>query len=181
MSPIAYFITFSTYACHLPGDSRGWVSPARNIYGTPQEPPDPVCKNSFLSQGIKPYTLDTDTQRVLVLESLLKTCQLRSWQAIAMHVRQNHVHCLLKATGLPEQIMVSLKAHATRCLKEYHLRNGQIMPPKFWASHGSTRYIWKPEELEPLTHYIYHEQGTPMARFCLNPDPHDASRNTHGW
>lgn len=181
MPPIAYFITFSTYGCHLPGDANGWVHPARNIRGAPREIASPSLVEAITKNGFTPYLLASETQRSLVLESLLRTCQVRSWDAVAIHVRTNHVHCLLKASGPPEPIMTSLKAHATRRLKKYHELNHLAVPVKVWSLHGSTRYVWKVEEIETVTHYIYHEQGLPMARFCMNLDLTDSTRDTHGW
>ncbi|MGH9785558.1 MAG: TolB family protein [Terriglobia bacterium] len=32
-----------------------------------------------------------------------------------------------------------------------------------WARHGSTRYLWKPENVRAAIEYVVHEQGQPMA------------------
>ena len=179
--PLAYFISFSTYGSHLPGDSRGWVDADHNIHGTPVRTANSVLLDTVKQQGIVEYALDSEQQRQLVLEALMETCRFRGWCLIAAHIRIHHAHFLVKAECPPEKVLTAAKANATRILKEY-LNSREIpIPAKFWAAHGSTRYVWDAKDLDPLTHYIYHEKGVPMSRFCLNPDPHDAPRNTHGW
>ena len=36
---------------------------------------------------------------------------------------------------------------------------------KRWTRHGSTRYLWKAEDVEATIQYVVHEQGDPMAVF----------------
>jgi hypothetical protein len=36
---------------------------------------------------------------------------------------------------------------------------------KRWARHGSTRWLWKDEEVQQALQYVVDEQGEPMALF----------------
>jgi hypothetical protein len=58
--------------------------------------------------------------------------------------------------------MNDLKSYASRCLN----RIGLDEPGrKRWARHGSTRWLWKPEDVSAAIRYVVDEQGHPMAVF----------------
>ena len=58
--------------------------------------------------------------------------------------------------------MNDLKAYASRCLN----RKGLDEPArKRWARHGSTRWLWKRENVSAAIRYVVDEQGDPRAVF----------------
>jgi hypothetical protein len=58
--------------------------------------------------------------------------------------------------------MNEFKSYASRALN--HLdRDGPDR--KRWARHGSTRWLWKDEDLQKALQYVVEEQGEPMALF----------------
>jgi hypothetical protein len=58
--------------------------------------------------------------------------------------------------------MNDLKAYASRYLNQ----TGCDEPDrKRWAKHGSTRWLWKPENVASAIRYVVDEQGEPMAVF----------------
>ena len=108
-----------------------------------------------------PYGLDR-ARREAVLVSLQERCSRHCWSLLAAHVRGNHVHVVVEADARPERIMNDLKAYASRWLN----RMGLDQPArKRWAWHGSTRWLWKSEDISAAIRYVVDGQGEPMAVF----------------
>ncbi len=106
-----------------------------------------------------PYSLDED-RRAGVLAAILKVCSQRGWNLLAAHVRTSHVHAVVEADVEPEKIMADFKVYASRRLN----RTGFEDPSrKRWARHGSTRWLWKDEDVRSAVRYVVEEQGEPMA------------------
>jgi REP element-mobilizing transposase RayT len=112
-----------------------------------------------------PYGLDT-TRREIVADSMLERCTERHWRLLAAHVRTNHVHIVVEAEARPERVMNDLKSYASRCLNRLGL---DVPGRKRWARHGSTRWLWKPENVSAAIHYVVDGQGEPMAVFEGEP------------
>ena len=138
-SPNAYFITFSTYGTRLRGDRRGWSfrapgHPTQQVHGG--EATFELADSARLKES--PCRL-THSQRDVVMHAIRETCEYRGWSLLAVYVGELHVHVVVVAEGNPEQTMASLKAWATRKLREAGLDAARS---RFWARHGSTRYLW---------------------------------------
>ena len=56
--------------------------------------------------------------------------------------------------------MSDFKAYASRRLKE---RLNENAVAKRWTQHGSTRYLWKEEDVAAKVEYVLNGQGNPMA------------------
>ena len=112
---LAYFITFTCYGTFLHGDLRRAVD-RRTKFGTPFLQP-----HLFRFPGSKrrmkypAYRLSKEN-RVIVNHSIQETCHYRSWRLQASHVRSNHVHAVISATGPPEPVRDALKSYASRDL-----------------------------------------------------------------
>ena len=136
---MTYLITFACYGCHLHGQESGSVDRGHNL-------PEVGCWN----------------RREAVLVSLQERCSRHCWSLLAAHVRGNHVHVVVEADARPERIMNDLKAYASRWLN----RMGLDQPArKRWARHGSTRGLWKSEDISAAIRYVVDGQGEPMAVF----------------
>jgi hypothetical protein len=69
----------------------------------------------------------------------------------------------MEAETQPERIMNEFKSYASRELN----RLGPDGPDrKRWARHGSTRWLWKDEDVQQALHYVIEEQGEPVALFA---------------
>src|SRR5688572_3374070 len=108
-----------------------------------------------------PYVLDHKA-RPVVLAVIQRHCANRGWNLLAAHVRSNHVHIIVEAETRPEKIMNEFKGYASRQLNQ--IENGGSNR-KRWARHGSTRWLWKDEEVRRAIEYVVDEQGEPMALF----------------
>ena len=58
--------------------------------------------------------------------------------------------------------MNDFKAYASRKLNQAGLDKPDR---KRWTRHGSTRYLWKPEQVQAAVDYVIHGQGSPMSVF----------------
>ncbi len=160
--PLAYFITFTSYGTWLHGGKETSVDRIHNIF-----------KTEFLSLNLNretsgktrmketPYLLD-EARRQIVLNVVKEVCLFRAWVLIAAHIRTNHVHLIIHGKSSPENIMNIIKSYASRRLNESKLDSHRL---KRWTRHGSTRYLWKEENVEATIRYVVYEQGDPMAVF----------------
>ena len=89
----------------------------------------------------------------------------RGWSLLAAHVRTNHMHAMVEADVRPEKVMNDFKSYASRGLN----RLGRGGPDrKRCARHGSTRWLWKDQDVLEAIRYFVEEQGEPMAVFIAD-------------
>ena len=77
-----------------------------------------------------------------------------------------HVHAIVEAEAPPERIMNEFKSYASRELNRLTTAGGSER--KRWARHGSTRWLWKDEDVKRALQYVVDEQGEPMALFIAD-------------
>jgi REP element-mobilizing transposase RayT len=109
----------------------------------------------------EPYLLD-ETARGSVLAVLVAHSAYREWTLLAAHVRTNHVHVIVEAEVPPEKVMNEFKSYASR---ELNRMGCDRLERRRWARHGSTRWLWKDQEVRDAIRYVIDEQGKPMAVF----------------
>ncbi len=164
--PIAYFITFTCRGAWLHGDARGSVDLAHNEPGTPFLPPDPE-RLADESNVVESYIMD-EGRRKEALKAIEELAKRKSWNLLAAHVRSNHIHIVVSANGSVERIMNDVKTAISRRLnKLYPAEAGAIR----WTRHGSTRYLWKNEDVESAVEYTISGQGNAMAVFDGRDNP----------
>jgi REP element-mobilizing transposase RayT len=146
----------------LHGDESGSVDRRHNLVGSRLLEPNAqrvmAERRNMLQQ---PYVLD-QARRAIVLAAIQKHCAYRGWNLLAAHVRSNHVHTIVEAETLPERIMSEFKSYASR---ELNRVTSDGPERKRWARHGSTRWLWKDEDVRHALQYVIDEQGEPMALF----------------
>jgi REP element-mobilizing transposase RayT len=158
-TPLAYFLTFTTYGTWLHGRAPGSVDRAHNQVGTPLLPADPKREHSARERMREaPYVLD-EARRAVVLETIREVARHRGWVLWAVHVRTNHVHAVVTAEAKPEKVLAGFKAYASRRLKE---RLGEPDRTR-WTQHGSTLYLWTEEDVAAKVQYAVNGQGEAMA------------------
>ena len=97
-----------------------------------------------------------------MLQALQEVCGYRGWNLLAAHVRSNHVHVIVETEVPPEKVMNDFKAYASRALSQL----GRDKPGRRrWARHGSTRWLWKDQDVREAIRYVIEQQGEPMAVF----------------
>ena len=94
----------------------------------------------------------SDTARQVVAQTFLDHCRIRTWNLLAQSVRTNHAHAVIENPGVsPERIMLELKGYSTRRLRRAGII-GQTQDA--WVYHGSTRYLWNPQEVDAAVAYV---------------------------
>ena len=157
---LAYLFTFSTYGTHLPGSRKGWVDAQHSIPGSPMRPYNPK-REEFWRSRLKehPWIMDSEVRHV-ALNALLAVCRHRQWVAYGVHLRSTHIHGVIGGDVKPERMLCDLKAYATRALR---VAAGSQARQRYWASHGSTRYLWNETSLRAGIDYVLNCQGVRMA------------------
>ena len=157
---MAYLLTFSTYGTHLPGSEKGWVDAQHSVVGSPVLPPDPDLEAYWQScLNGAPCVLDPEL-RLLTLRAILTVCAHRKWTAHAVHVRTNHVHTVISGPVKPERMLSDFKAYATRAFRS---TDREVPLRRYWAKHGSTRYLWQEASLNAAVEYVLNGKGAKMA------------------
>jgi REP element-mobilizing transposase RayT len=108
-----------------------------------------------------PYEMASGS-RAIVLQTLVEVCSHRGWSLLAAHVRTNHVHVIVEAEVPPERVMNDFKAYASRALNRF---DGNESGRRRWAHHGSTRWLWKDQDVREAVRYVVEQQGEPMGGF----------------
>jgi REP element-mobilizing transposase RayT len=160
-----YCLTFACYGCHRHGDESGSVDRSHNLPGSRVLEADPT-QAATERQGMlqTPYSLDRNSQAA-VLEALREVCLHHRWILLAAHVRTNHVHVIVEAEVRPERVMNDFKSYASRWLNPLG-RNGPDR--KRWARHGSTRWLWRDQDVQEAIRYVGDGQGEPMEVFVAD-------------
>ena len=155
--PLAYLITIRTYGTWLHGDERHSVDrPGRNIYGTPDVPPNPRLQEIMKGELKQPPIVLSEMQRKMVELAIRELCEQRKYYLQAINVRTNHAHAVVSAQAKPERIADAFKAIATKKLREEGLSGKDV---RIWSRGRSRRYLWKPRHVIRAIDYVLFGQG----------------------
>ena len=159
--PIAYLLTFRTYASWLHGDEGFSVDRNGNTtYGTPRRDVNVPLKDVMRREQKAPSLILDGGQRTTVHKSIVSVCEHRGYLLRALNVRSNHAHIVVSAAVNPEKPVNEFKAYATRAL-----RAEQMVGPeaKIWSRGASTRYLWKPKHVDAAVDYVkYCQEDVPF-------------------
>ena len=161
--PLAYLITFRCYGTWLHGDERGSVNRFQNTYRTSYVAPNSNW-NELNFNKLKLAPVELNAQRRNAVEiALRENCEIRGWTISALNVRTNHVHIVVSVGAKnPDQVLVALKANATRKMRENGCWDSENTP---WAEKGSKRYLWSEKSVERAIDYVINGQGKPLPNF----------------
>ena len=175
MPALAYLLTFSTYGTHLPGSEKGWVDAQHSRACSPMLPfnaKQQAWWRAHLNET--PWILE-EQARQLTLDAIRSVCDYRHWVSHAIHVRTTHVHAVIAGDTTPERMLSDCKAYATRALRR---ELPEIQRQRYWAQHGSTRYLWNDVSLRAAIDYVLNGQGEAMA--CYSGDAQRSAQSVLG-
>ena len=161
-TPLGYLISFRTYGTWLHGDNRGSIDRFHNRYGSEYIPANETWHRYNERQlRLAPLTLGPK-QRKSVEAAIRETCEMRNWSLLAFNVRTNHVHTIVSANKDSEQVLIALKANATRHLKQDGLWAERLSP---WARKGSKKNLWNERSIARAIDYVLNGQGDHLPDF----------------
>jgi len=148
--PLAYHITWRTYGTWLPGDEQGWIKHKTLGIREGSAPLEKHAKGLMMQEAV---TL-SESQRAIVERTVREHCRIREWTLHAINARSTHVHVVVSADIHPDQVMSQFKAWCSRRLNEAK----EKPPAKWWAIHGSTKWINDASYLEEAIRYVLEGQ-----------------------
>ena len=160
---LAYFITFTTYGTWLHGNTKGSVDDEHNVYGTPFLEPDAQQKRRAREAMAQPLYVMSAEEREIACKAMVELARDRGWDLLALHVRSTHV---LSAERDPQRLMSDLKGRASRDLA---LAGFDDAKRRRWTRHGSTRHLFRQEEVDAAVRYTLDGQGEPAAWYSKEP------------
>ncbi len=154
---LAYFLTWTCYGTWHRGDARGSIDLEHNRRGTDivRGSEDRVRVNSRRMAG--EAIILTARERAIVDQAVRDHCGHRGWDLLAVNVRSNHAHVVVRcdADTPPEKAMREFKAWGTRRLREHDDWFGET---QVWTEHGSTRWIKDADGLRLAIEYVTEHQ-----------------------
>jgi REP element-mobilizing transposase RayT len=165
-----WFLTWTTYATWLPGDSRGSVTTVsdgtgprirHNQPGTPYDPDMPGLRHSA-ADHLKgaPVYLQLAHAEVLITQ-FQETCRFRGWELLAAAVMRNHCHVVLGVPGDPEPdaLLRDLKSYGSRALNR---KWPKPVSGTWWTESGSKRKLPNRPAIAATVHYVTKRQEFPL-------------------
>ena len=161
-TPLAYFLSFRTYATWLHGDKRGSIDRFHNRYREPYIPPNNQWRH-YNEQRLRaePFTLKA-RHRKSIEGAIRDTCKIRRWLLQAINVRTNHIHTVVSANRKASLVLNAFKANATRQLREDGHWPHPFSP---WADKGSKRKLWNERSVARAIDYVVNGQGGELPDF----------------
>ena len=160
---LAYFITFTTYGTWLPGSAKGSVDGEHNVYATPYMAADADRERQAREAMTQALYVMSAPEREIACKAMVELARERGWDLWAVHVRSNHAHVVVSAEREPGRLMSDLKGRASRDLS---LAGFDDVQRRRWTRHGSTRHLFREEEVEAAIRYTLDEQGERMAWYA---------------
>ena len=168
MTALAYFLTFTTYGTWLHGTEKGLGSVDRhsNVYGHDFVTPDPQRASQSQERMSQPIFVLSEPERRIVCEAIVSLASERQWNLLAVHVRTNHVHVVIRAEREPSRILSEFKARAS---KDLTLAGFDNVTRKRWTRHGSTIHLFDEtvgSTKDSITHSISKEHRWHDFQMC---------------
>ena len=160
--PIAYLITFRTYGTWLAGDERGSIDKFHHKYGGPRAVPSPLREQVHFERLKSPPFLLNAASRAFVESTIREVCQFRHWLLMALGVRTNHAHAVVRADAPSSKMLNDFKSYSTRKLRENGEWRYRHSP---WVDKGSRRNLWTDTHVERACDYVINGQGGPLPAF----------------
>jgi REP element-mobilizing transposase RayT len=151
---LAYFITWTCYGTHLPGDSRGWTQ-----WQNGERTPQPLLARWCCDQMLEAPIVLNPSQRATVEQAVRDHSEVRSWMLHAVNCRSNHCHVVVTAADYGgEQVRDQFKAWATRRLKRMSDSPGGERRNHWWTRKGSVRQLFDQNSIEAAVQYVLESQ-----------------------
>ena len=143
-------------------DAVRLIGMVKTYNGTPRIKPNAELAKIMRGEMDGPPFVLNKQQRIAVHHEIEDVCRRRSYFLHALNVRTNHLHSVVTAETVPENIINAFKSNATRALREQNLISRDI---KVWSVGKSRRYLWKPRSVALAIDYTLNQQGENLIEF----------------
>ena len=160
-TPVGFLISFRCFGTWLHGDERGSVDRFHNVYGTPKLGPEPArvrYERKLMKRA--PVRLNAK-QRAAVEKGVREACEKRGWELWVVNPRTNHVQSVVTANCSSKKVLSTLKAYATKAMRESACWQSDESP---WSYRGSRRSLCTQKSLVAAIAYVLYDQGPPSGR-----------------
>ena len=149
--PIAYFLTWTVYGTHLPGDPTGWRK-----RGQGAQLPQPRLAEWHRDRLQHDVILLNVAHREIVANEVRRLCDYRGWRLWEVNARTTHVHAVVTATGYSgDSVLDLLKANCTSVLRESSLA---FADRPVWTRGGDWECINHLDDLDTVCQYVREAQ-----------------------
>lgn len=151
-----YFITITCYGTWLHGDERGSHDRKGTTLGTAILAPDAALEAQMRLRMKHPEMRLNGPMRKTAREAVVEHCAYRGWELCELSVRTNHIHLVLVADAPCSRVVNSIKARATRILRE-----SKLVPPNqpIWTERASCRSLETSADVADTCDYVRNGQG----------------------
>jgi REP element-mobilizing transposase RayT len=108
------------------------------------------------------YVMQSEREREVVKDAVIRLCEERGWRLLALHVRTNHVHAVVQADRDPGRVMSDMKARASRELTRKGFDDAMR---RRWTRHGSTLHLFSEASVLDKIDYTLNRQGAMLAYY----------------
>jgi REP element-mobilizing transposase RayT len=155
---LAYFITWTTYGTWLSGDARGWIKKGHSGV----QPPDWRIEDLARERMVEEAVILTVSPRAIVEETIRAHCGIRKWMLHAVNARTNHIHVVVTADRVPDDVANQLKAWCSRKLSDAAELKGLVAIKagrRHWFTEGGDKeVIYDDEHLRNAIRYVLERQ-----------------------
>src|SRR5882724_2680614 len=142
-TPVGFLITFRCFGTWLHGDRRGSVDRFHNVYGTPKLGPERARVKYERKLMTQPPVRLSAKRRAAAEQGVKDACKKRGWQLWVVNARTNRVHSVVTANCNSKKVRSTLKAYATKAMRE---AGCWLSEESAWSYRGSRISLWTEEE-----------------------------------
>jgi REP element-mobilizing transposase RayT len=146
---MGYHITWGTYGARLHGWSKPHVDHDHNQYKKPFPPKDPQRERESRERMSGDPVKLTIAERHVVEEAIRDVATRYGWTIHSIAVQSDHVHIVITAFRVGDELRDALKAVASRWL------NKRFGPKTWWAENGSAKYLWERDYFDNARDYVW--------------------------
>src|SRR5690349_466125 len=106
MGARAFLLTWTCHGTWLHGDGRGSVDKRHNWYGAGRLGADAGREERDAVAMVGGGRTLSEEEREVVLGAIEDHCRVRGWDLVAVNVRTNHVHCVVRAAEYRPEIVM---------------------------------------------------------------------------
>ncbi|MEM6690998.1 MAG: transposase [Planctomycetota bacterium] len=145
--PTGYFITWTVYGTHLPGDGPNWRHRKQG-----QKLPAPLLRDWTADRLKHDVELLEAHMRLVTQAAIEHRCKVKNWKLWSAYVGCNHVHVVVSASSKrPETVRDQLKSASTEMLR---IRFPSWRGRPVWTRCGDVEFLCDEDAIAAAVQYV---------------------------